>query len=72
MTLFTISEALWIYLVLTALWLHLFIGTWIGYRRYETFYSHCNKEDDFQMACYVVTAFLWPLRFPYDRARTKK
>jgi hypothetical protein len=71
MTLFTVSEALWIYLVLAALWLHLLIGTWIGYRRQETFYTHCDKEDECQIACDFIAAFLWPLRFPYDRAHTK-
>ena len=47
-----------------------FIGTLIGIYRHEDFYSRCESLDDRAMFhCYIVTAFLWPLAFPFRKAK---
>lgn len=71
MAIFTLTDGLWIFAGCSAFWLYGLIGAWIGYRRYETFYAHCEKNDEYWIGCYFITVFLWPLRFPYDRARRK-
>ena len=73
MDILTFTDALWAFIGLAALWFYGLIGAWIGYRRHKTFYRHCNdKEDEYPVVCYLITVFFWPLRFPYDRARTGK
>ena len=69
----TFLEGLWVLLGLSVLSAYGFIGALIGYHRHETFYTHCDdKEGEYQIVCYLITVFFWPLRFPYDSAHTNK
>lgn len=57
MAIFTLTDGLWIFAGCSAFWLYGLIGAWIGYRRYETFYAHCEKNDEYWIGCYFITVF---------------
>lgn len=60
------KDAILVFAGLSCFFLYLLIGAYIGYRRNEAMYGHCEKaSESLILLCYLVSALLWPLQFPF-------